>query len=276
MTKEKIYEDNETPQNIKVDEGDGSVIVGETTYKSAEEVFKGKLAADNHITVIEAENRELRETLEESRKKDNTAMETLMENVERLQMKKEDEGQGEEEYKYTEGEPGETNTSKTKMTRGDLQAMIRKEAAALINQERHVTSENSLKDLLATNKDTVKQALIEKVGSEDEAKAVYKRYTDSTEYDDEIHTLQLRKNPADLLKAILDKGQATIVNFGSGMSQGGRSSPLGGSVDDNKPRPRSYYAKMMKENERKYYTPEVQAKMKRDAETLGTEAFLAK
>lgn len=261
MTEELF--DKEQP-TVKVLD-DGKIVVGDNQYNTPEDVYQGKLKADEHIAIIQAENKELKDQLQENKTQD-TTLNSILERLD-----KEDKSQL-EDYEDTSG--GEYKQGNDSVDPAAIKRMVKEESLNLYQEEQQRLKKEETIEVIKKNQDKIKNALIERTGSPQEAKEAWDRYKNSTSYNEQIYQLQVIQTPDALVDAIapVQSPNQKVVNF-NGVNIP-RSNHQSSSKNAGGPKPRSYYAKMMKEDSRKYWTPENQIQMKQDMASMGMEAHL--
>lgn len=259
---ETLFNDVQTETKI-VEAEDGSIKIGETFYKSKEEAFKGKAEADKHIAITQAENKELRDQVKTLQDSQGTALQKLLEKVDE-QTKTQSRSQGDEDYSYRE-----PTTDTVQSDPEEIKRLVQEQVKSNLDVYDQARSTQELANKKEENLLKIREALIKKCGSKEGAKAAWEAYVSDPSFDNEIYELEVVKQPDKLVEAI---NPVTPVSFGN--TNIPTSQYVGSSSTYAGPKPRSYYAKIMKESPRQYREPDLQRQMKADAEKLGMERFL--
>ena len=253
---------------VKVVEGeDGSIKIGETFYKDKEAAFKGKAEADKHIAITQAENKELRDEVKTLKDTQGTALEKLLERVDAQQNKQDKDDRG-DDYNdpYREKVSDTVQIDQTEVKRL-VQEQVRDNLSEY-DQERQKTEDAAR---TTRNLNQIREELVKKCGSVEEAKVAWEQYISDSKFNREIYDLQVSQAPEALVEAIVPKA---AVSFGQANLPSSRMPGSDGKT--HSPRMWSYWSKMMMENERKYYSVENQRQMKADLASLGNQRFFDK
>lgn len=260
---EQLFEDVKT--EVKIVEGeDGSIKIGETVYKDKEAAFKGKAEADKHIAITQVENKELRDRVKTLEDSQSTALTKLLERVDEQTTQSKSRQGDDGDYSYQEVTTDTAHTTDPEEIRRLVQEQI-KSNLDVYDQSRQV---KELAETKAENLVKIREDLVKKFGSAEEAKAAWETYVAKPEFDQEIYEMQVLRTPDAIVEAM---SPTTPVSFGQANLP--TSAYTGSSESVHGPKPRSYWGKMMKENSRKYYSVENQRQMKADFVALGEERF---
>ena len=271
---DELYEKG--PTVIKMNE-DGSVQIGETFYKTVDDALQGKLKADEHINIIQVENKELRDKNTELLEKQGGAMSSLLERMDERKKRQEeavhvnDEGYQYEEFEQTPAKSSNPNT----LTGGQVEEITQSTVQKMLNDQEQERLVKDIEGKFDDNRQIIRKQLTERLGSEEEASAAWQTYKQSPAFDEEIYKLQVLKRPEELLDRIAPPKQTgqQSTDFRTVSSMPGGTTIAPGQVPASKPQKRSYYSKMMLEKERDYWKPETQIRMKADLAALGKEVF---
>lgn len=260
--KDDLFDKNDTLPVITKNE-DGSVTIGSSTYKSDEDAFKGKAAADQHVATLEAETKVLREQLEERGKEDRSALNKLMESLNKPKEVSTDAL----DFGYQHNEPaGERHPSGSEVKAEDIQRIVKAEAQKLMEEAKEKTDTEAALQQLDQNKQVVKEGLMKSLGSEEAVRAAYTKYKESTDFDTYVYGRLLQTNPDKLIRDIVGEKPAPNVSFSPGFKSSSVPQGPGASVGAGR-KPWSYYKKMMTgdlRGQNEYYSPEIQQQLKRD------------
>ena len=271
MTEELFSDVDHTP--TVVENEDGSVKIGETVYKDKEAAFKGKAEADKHITITQAENKTLREQVQELQQNKSSAMESFLrklEENERVSTKTVEDN-------YSQyNEEGEQMKASPTVDAETIREQVDGRVSELIQKQDQERQDQSKVDKIKANATLIKEALIEKFGSVDDAKLAFDAYKESPGYDVEVHNLQVEKKPQSVIDAIVGK---EVVNYNKA-NLPGSGTPEITSTGPHSAKGWSHYKKLLKDNNSSrpggYYHPKTQQEMRANKNALGIEAFMAK
>lgn len=257
---------SETDVETKIVEGeDGSIKIGETFYKDKDAAFKGKAEADKHIAITQAENKELRDELRSLKENQGTALQRLLEKVDSQQTKQGEDYRGDEDDGSYHSE---ITPDTVQIDPKAIQRLVQEQVKDNLSEYDQQRQEAVEAEKTTRNLAKIKEGLVEKCGSVEEAKIAWEAYTSGPKFDQEIYNMQVTKTPEALVEAIAPQ---TAVSFGNtNISSSGipRSDGTGRG-----PKPRSYWSELMKKNSRQYYSVENQRQMKADLQALGRDRF---
>ena len=258
---EQLFNDVQTEAKI-VEGEDGSIKIGETFYKDKDAAFKGKAEADKHIAITQAENKELRDRVKTLEDTQSTALTKLLERVDE-QTTQTKGRQGEEDYSYQEA-----TTDTAQIDPEEVRRLVQEQVKSNLDNYDQTRQVQETAETKASNLVKIRESLVEKCGSSEEAKIAWETYVAKPKFDQEIYEMQILRDPDAIVDAI---APTTPVSFGQANLP--TSAYTGSSEGIRGPKPRSYWGKMMKENSRKYYSVENQRQMKADLAGLGSERF---
>lgn len=233
---------------------DGSFVIGSKKYKDIDALLNSKVEADRHIGLLEEEGKENR-TMLQQREEELTLLKKLDERLHRETPRREEIDEDLDYERPGQREPQQANLS-------DPDEIVDKVTKRL---EDNATKQR-LRDQFDLNKRQVSDAIVEAfAGDEDEAREAFEVYKKSADYDEDIFNSMMLKQPQKLAKEIVaSKDPSAVANYGNVPTSRPKSTK---NMGDSKGW--SYFKKLLNENRRQYYTPEVQQELRANRERLG-------
>lgn len=250
MTDDVFNSDDNDQQSNNTDEtGDlVSSLVGEDKkFKTLQDLAKSKLEADKFIKQLQDENKGIRETLEamEAKGKDSKTLEDLMKLVKEATSSKDDEG------------------NQSKFTAEELKEMVQNQFVELKTQDQRKQNRQRAND----------QVLAKFDGDKDKASEFVRKR--ASELGMEIKTLtgMAESSPlafTQLLGLSSQGGQARSGGTHSYQDVNTDSKDFHGAKEDKN---HAYYMRIKRESPSKFFKPEVQLEMLREAERQGADFY---
>ena len=243
----------------KNDEGEiAKIIAGESTYNSVDEAAKGLAEKDAFITQLKAENSEYRGQLRE-REDTSSLLKKLQDQVGSRVPHSDPLGDDLGTFQ------GDTVPSMTKEEVAALTARMVEDRITKLNEDQSITSRE---ERVQDNTQRIQKELEEHYGSKLAAKEAFDAYTSSSSYNKDIFGTMLADTPDAIMTTV--KGltpKKDPVEYGmSTRSSSSQSQGTGG-------RDWSHYAKMLRENPKKYYDVATQREIRQ--QISGDEKFAA-
>lgn len=223
---------------------DGSIVIGDKFYKDVDALINSKVASDEHINLIQNENKVHKEEINTLRTDSKSANELGMNLEERIKQLKKSSGNDDLEPEY------DVNDHKQSPPAFDREAII-KDIKSELQQDQTKQIE------LMENTRRIERQLVEDYGNEDLARKAFKAYKDSDIYDQDVVDSYTRTKPESLVKLIETVAPVKVVSFGKTPTIR-RSSNT--SITNIKGW--SHYKKIMIEQPNKYKSVELQRELK--------------
>ena len=248
-TEEESKEKNKVTKNE-----DGSFSLNGKHYKDVDALLEAKIKADEHIDIIQGENKAL---FEQNRSL--AAQAELIQSLQnRLDTWSKPQEQPKQQQQQQEGEFHQRQQQSQQPSRPALDPQYTK-----LQDEVEGLKKTLSQGTRAAQEEKIKTQLVAELGKEGAIRA-WNQFKSSSEFEESQYVQDVLKRPNTVFAAI--KGFASQAQSGYTPSGGNRPGNQGGSQGA---KPWSHYKQLMLTDPKRYKTPEIARQMRADKAALG-------